>query len=147
MTEAEVAEYLRGTVKTYVEERVKAGEDPATAAKVADRQLATAFPMGTAASGHLFLHIRTGSEDVGSLWLGPQLDGPRSTWYVFDIVVHETFRRRGFGRAAMLLAEQEVRKHGASELGLNVFGHNPNARTLYESLGYITTATQMRKPV
>ena len=29
----------------------------------------------------------------------------------------------------------EIREHGAAHLGLNVFGHNPTARSLYESLG------------
>jgi ribosomal protein S18 acetylase RimI-like enzyme len=86
-------------------------------------------------------------EDVGSLWLGPKLGGPPSAWYVFDILVHEAVRRRGVGREAMLLGEREVHAHGGTELGLNVFGHNPGARALYESLGYIATATQMRKPV
>ena len=47
----------------------------------------------------------------------------------------------------MLLAEDEARGHGATELGLNVFGSNRVARHLYDSLGYETTAVQMRKPL
>ena len=74
-------------------------------------------------------------------------DGPTSpeTWYVMDIVVAEKHRRRGYGRATMLLAEDVARGHGATYLGLNVFGHNPNARALYESLGYETLSVRMRK--
>ncbi|KQN41066.1 N-acetyltransferase [Frigoribacterium sp. Leaf44] len=43
--------------------------------------------------------------------------------------------------------EQAAARHGAETLGLNVFGYNEVARHLYESLGYETTAVQMKKPV
>jgi ribosomal protein S18 acetylase RimI-like enzyme len=45
----------------------------------------------------------------------------------------------------MTLAEDEARARGATELGLNVFGHNPVAKHLYESMGYETTVTLMRR--
>ncbi len=45
----------------------------------------------------------------------------------------------------MELAEAEARLRGATELGLNVFGHNQVARQLYESMGYTATSIQMKK--
>ena len=45
----------------------------------------------------------------------------------------------------MLLAEHQARAHGATQLGLNVFGHNTVARQLYDSMGYELTAINMRK--
>jgi ribosomal protein S18 acetylase RimI-like enzyme len=45
----------------------------------------------------------------------------------------------------MRLAEDQARAAGASQIGLNVFGHNTVARHLYEALGYETTAVLMRK--
>jgi ribosomal protein S18 acetylase RimI-like enzyme len=45
----------------------------------------------------------------------------------------------------MVLAEREARSHGATELGLNVFGSNTVARHLYETLGYGTVAVRMSK--
>jgi len=51
----------------------------------------------------------------------------------------------GYGRAAMELAEAEALSRGASELGLNVFGHNQVARHLYESMGYTATSINMKK--
>jgi ribosomal protein S18 acetylase RimI-like enzyme len=47
----------------------------------------------------------------------------------------------------MRLAEDEARARGMKSLGLNVHGQNMVARSLYESLGYQTTALQMKKPV
>ncbi|TFD82372.1 hypothetical protein [Cryobacterium psychrophilum] len=51
----------------------------------------------------------------------------------------------GLGRRAMQLGEAEARRLGATSMGRNVFGYNVNARAPYESLGYETTAVQMRK--
>ena len=45
----------------------------------------------------------------------------------------------------MELAEVEARAGGATELGLNVFGHNQVARQLYESMGYVATSIRMNK--
>jgi ribosomal protein S18 acetylase RimI-like enzyme len=36
-------------------------------------------------------------------------------------------------------------EHGAEEIGLNVFGQNTVARSLYESSGYEISSLQMRK--
>ena len=83
---------------------------------------------------------------VGMLWIGPQqpADQPGAFW-VFYVRIEEVFRGQGYGRAAMELAESEARSRGASELGLNVFGHNQVARRLYESMGYIATSIRMKK--
>jgi GNAT superfamily N-acetyltransferase len=59
------------------------------------------------------------------LWTGPQqpADQPGAFW-VFYVRIEEAHQGKGYGRAAMELAESEARSRGASELGLNVFGHN-----------------------
>jgi len=82
---------------------------------------------------------------VGALWIGPQTDGPPGHWWVWTVEIDEPFRGRGLGRAAMELAEREARRRGATQIGLNVFGHNHIARSLYESLGYEISRLQMYK--
>ena len=56
-------------------------------------------------------------------------------------------RGRGYGKAAMLLAEEEARRHGLDRVALNVFGANEVARRLYRSLGYEENAVAMSKTV
>ena len=70
---------------------------------------------------------------------------PGAKYWVWNVEVDEPYRGRGLGRAAMVLAEDAACDHGATELGLSVFGHNPVARHLYESMGYVTKTVQMRK--
>ena len=82
---------------------------------------------------------------VGSLWLATREERNAGEWYVYDIVIDEEFRGKGFGRSTMQVAEGYVTSQGGTRLALNVFGPNAVARGLYESLGYKTMNIGMRK--
>ena len=89
--------------------------------------------------------IEAESERVGHLWVGEREAGDARVLWIYDIFVDEAVRRRGFGRDALLLAEEEARRRGLPRIGLNVFGGNEGARRLYRSLGYGEVAVVMRK--
>ena len=113
----------------------------------AEQQTKDLLPDGPASDGvHLLRVLDAAGEPVGVLWLGrhPQR---RSAGWVYEVRIDEARRGEGLGRAAMLAAEQVAREAGWSALGLNVFGHNPRARGLYDSLGYEVAATTMAKPL
>jgi len=78
------------------------------------------------------------------LWIGPHATGQICAWWAWDIAIDAHQRGKGFGRDALLLAEDRVREHGGSRL-LNVFGFDAAGRALYESLGYETTSVRMLK--
>ena len=59
--------------------------------------------------------------------------------------LEEGLRGRGYGRAAMLLAEDEARRRGLRRIDLNVFAGNAVARSLYGSLGYQERSVYMSK--
>ena len=145
MTGEEVSSWMPKVMEGYVLERVLAGEDLEGARKIANEQSAEFAPGGEPAPGHHFFWQVDDDEVVGALWLGAPTPRARSTWYVYFVVVDESFQGRGYGRAAMQAAEAFVKEQGGAYLGLNVFGHNHVARSLYDSLGYQTMATTMRK--
>jgi len=149
MTRAEFDEWLPGQLAGYAAQIAASGSMPeADAWEKARQDTARTFSAGYDTPGQLLFRVLAGADAVGSLWLaipGPDPD-PHMAW-VYDIEVGEEHRGHGYGRAAMLLAENEVRSRGMTSLGLNVFGQNTVARTLYESLGYDVTALQMKKPV
>jgi ribosomal protein S18 acetylase RimI-like enzyme len=136
--------WLAGSMSTYIAERVISGETPAQARANAEHSLQAYFPAGRPAAGHHVYDLIADGSPVGYLWIGPT-ESEETAWWVYDIEVDEPFRHRGVGRQAMLLAEEEARRGGATSLGLNVFGHNQPAQRLYEQLGYTTTAIQMKK--
>ncbi|MGG7510033.1 GNAT family N-acetyltransferase [Plantibacter sp. YIM 135249] len=145
------------TTESYRLERIKAGESEAEASANAERSFSQLFPGGELAPGQLVFEIledaaagpapeatAASADPIGILWVGPTLNST-TDWWVWNIEIVESHRGRGLGREAMRLAEVQAREHGADSLGLNVFGFNVPARSLYESLGYETTSLQMRK--
>jgi ribosomal protein S18 acetylase RimI-like enzyme len=122
------------------------GHDPPAHGRIGSAKL---LPDGRLTPGHHFfvaLERNDESDDesddeVGQIWL--KLTGERA--FAFHIGVRESFRRQGYGRAAMRLAEQWCRDRGITEIGLYVYAHNPGARTLYEELGFEETGRHLRK--
>jgi len=83
---------------------------------------------------------------VGTVWLGERdVPGEGRAAFVYEIRVDDAHRGRGYGRAAMLLLEDEARALGHERIDLNVFGGNVVARGLYRSLGYEERAVFMGK--
>jgi GNAT superfamily N-acetyltransferase len=148
LSDDELSSFIGATLIQYAEQRVESGEEADVARATAIRQTEELIPGGRPAPGQLLYRVLDeGGNPVGTLWIGPRTpDRPRNYW-VWDVQIEEPERGKGYGRAAMLLAEVEARRRGATELGLNVFGHNHVARQLYESMGYAPTAINMRKPL
>jgi ribosomal protein S18 acetylase RimI-like enzyme len=147
LTDEEISEFIEWQVDQYVDERVRSGEGPDIARNIASEQSRALFPEGVPADGQLLFRVLDDERRaVGMLWIGPQrpADQPGAFW-VYYVRIEEPHRGKGYGRLAMELAESEARSRGASELGLNVFGHNQVARHLYESMGYTATSIRMKK--
>lgn len=140
----ERAIWLATTLEGYTQQRISAGSTPDEAQAAADRWKDTFVPNGEPAHGLLAGHVRSDGDVVGSLCLGPREVGSPD-WWVWDIEIRTERRGEGLGRRAMLVAEELAAANGAQTLGLNVFGHNTVARSLYESLDYETMTIQMVK--
>jgi ribosomal protein S18 acetylase RimI-like enzyme len=145
---AEEFEALKVTLcKGYAADKVRAGEwAPVGAEARAADQLAHLLPQGLRTPDVLLAAAETpDGEWVGRLWLGWESRGPVRAAWIYDIEVSAAHRGSGYGRALLSAAEEAAHQGGATEIGLQVFGHNPTARHLYESAGYEVTAQQMRK--
>ena len=142
-SDADAADWLPIAMAAYEEARRRAGETPEQAAVASRTSREQFFPDGRLIDGHFLFTVEADGDDAGWLWIGPMKDA--STWYVWDVAVHEAFRGRGIGRATMALAEEFARSQGAATMQLNVFGYNEPAIRLYEGLGYAVTAMHMEK--
>ncbi len=142
-----LAEWLPGMWQGYRDSIVAAGfSEEAAEANVARNRAALTSGEGLAEGNHVF-DVLVAGRPVGVLWIGrPSGDGDGGgEYYVYDVEVDEAERGRGYGRLAMELAEGWVRAAGGSRLGLNVWGNNAVARSLYVSLGYRELAVSMAK--
>jgi ribosomal protein S18 acetylase RimI-like enzyme len=137
------AEELEG----YIAEIVASGSlSRAAAEEQARREIAELLAQGLDTPGQLIFRLEVADQPVGWLWLSLQHPhGDLGVGFIYNIVVDEPLRGRGYGREAMQQAEQEAKRHGLHALALNVFGHNKLARDLYLSLGYRETSIRMKK--
>jgi GNAT superfamily N-acetyltransferase len=135
MTLAEFGEWRAESVRGYAADMTDSGMLPADAAAAASAtQFDQLLPDGLATSGHSFLILRSGGEVVASNWIGHHV-GPGMSW-VYGVEVHDGHRGKGYGRAAMVIGEQATVEVGDTHLGLNVFGHNAVAVSLYRNMRY-----------
>ena len=137
--EAWAAEHIRA----YAEGMIAFADMPREQAELkAAHDVAAVLPQGVATEGtHLWVVEDEGGRSVGSVFLGVRGGGA----WLFDITIDEAQRGRGLGRAAMLALEHEVRALGFDRLGLNVWGGNEIARSLYRSLDFGEISVEMKK--
>ncbi|MBO4208909.1 GNAT family N-acetyltransferase [Micromonospora echinofusca] len=147
MSQDEYDDYTTRRDLEYVQSLTKVMSAEAASRKA--RQDRAAFlPHGLATERHrLLVAVNDAEQSVGHAWFG--LDEPRTrasdTAWLYDISVEEPYRRSGYGRAILAAVEALAREAGATRLGLNVFGHNTPAISLYQACGYEVMAQQMAK--
>jgi RimJ/RimL family protein N-acetyltransferase len=142
--------YRRRLVRDYAADKVRSGVwSPEESKNNALRDLEGLLPGGTATPGHFLYAVRDESipAEVGMIWISPRDSGAGRALWIYDIIVHERFRRRGYAGRILHLVEDKARQLGADRVELHVFGHNHGARALYEKLGYTPTSIVMSKAV
>jgi ribosomal protein S18 acetylase RimI-like enzyme len=146
ITAAEFPAFVAASKAGYAEGiELHGGQTHEAALQKAEADFPAVLPLGLDTPGHSIFVVEADGAAVGRLWLAEREMAGRKVLYVYDISIHPEHRGRGYGRAAMGLAEDEARSRGIGRIELNVFGGNDVARGLYRSLGYVETAAQMRK--
>ena len=84
-------------------------------------------------AGHLFWAERQPPGSVGT------------RAYLYELLIEEPFRRRGLGRRALELLEEQARDEDLPGIDLNVWGGNDAARALYRAAGFSERAVFMSK--
>ena len=148
MTPQEFEEFLEHDIREYARERVRAGFWSETEALARSRKEHRALlPDGLKSRFHHIYTIQDADSGlaVGVLWFKTDLDSSRGSGFIFDLEIHEPFRRKGYARQAMLELENVARGMGLRQLGLHVFAYNESARLLYEGLNYRVASLNMLK--
>ena len=144
----ELPEFIRSARDGYAQQlEAHAYTSPAEAAETAEREIADLLPDGRIPEGHHAYVVEDGAtgDPVGRLWFAERARGDETVAWIYEISIDENARGRGFGRQAMALLEEEVRRLGFPAIALNVFGGNEPARSLYRSLGYREISVWMSK--
>jgi ribosomal protein S18 acetylase RimI-like enzyme len=147
MTDEQFRSWSSETIERYAREvlRTRRCSWP-DAQALARRAFGARLPEGLS-TVNTFLRVMTIETGitVGSVWYSIRSEGARRTAFICDLLVHEDWRRRGFGRQALVLVEAAVRDVGAESVGLNVFETNGPAQAMYRALGYSVVSAFMEK--
>jgi RimJ/RimL family protein N-acetyltransferase len=133
---------------SYAEDMAtNAGLDPERASARAATQMDELFPGRAPSPEQLVYVVEADGERVGELWLCARDDAWQPSLFIYFVGIDEEHRGKGYGTAAMELAESEAQRLGIDRIALNVFGRNEVARNLYRSVGYEENAVAMSKKV
>lgn len=147
MTQSDFEAYIDYSAPLYAAEKVRSGnwtEDQAD--ELARTEFQKLFPQGLETPDTYIFCIQDGANEVGYLWISDQERGGKRVVWIYDIVIHEDFRRKGYATATFTALENYVRDElGGNRVELHVFGHNHGARALYDKLGFVTTNVVMAK--
>jgi ribosomal protein S18 acetylase RimI-like enzyme len=150
MSETDFRAYQEKEIYEYAQEKVRAGTwDQEKAYELSVQAHNRLLPEGLATPSHYLFSIleeNTG-EKVGVIWFARLEEGGKQFAFIFDLIVDEQFRQRGYGAQAMLALEEKVKTVGLDTIALHVFGHNQIAQALYKKVGYETTDIMMAKPL
>ena len=138
-----------GSIRGYAADKIRVGDwPPEEAVERAEALFAQLVPDGLRTAGHEFRSIvNEAGEPVGGIWFAAEAEIGHGAAYIWDIVVDEDRRGRGYGRAAMEALEPLARSLGYDTIRLHVFGDNDVARQLYRAVGYTETNVAMRKRI
>jgi ribosomal protein S18 acetylase RimI-like enzyme len=146
MTSEEFPAFVADSKAGYMHDiEVHGGQTHDAALAKAEADFPAILPLGLETPGHAIFIVEADGAAVGRLWLAERELGGRRSLFIYDISIQPGQQGRGYGRAAMRLAEEEAQRRGIGRIELNVFGGNEVARGLYRSLGYVETSVQMAK--
>ncbi len=141
-------QYRERAVAGYADDNVAAGRWPAEGALARSQaDFDSSLPQGLQTPDNYIFEIKSteAGPTVGFIWFAVIEKNGLQSAYVYDVEINTQFRRQGHARAAFEALEPIVKRLGLSSIGLHVFGHNPGAQALYDSLGYGVTGINMAK--
>jgi ribosomal protein S18 acetylase RimI-like enzyme len=150
MTEDEFKVYLKRSIESYAQEHVKAGNwDSSDALQKAEKEFFQLLPDGIASKQQHLLSIEDGDTgvQVGLIWFAEKLQASRPSAFIYDFLIYEEYRKKGYGKQTLTTLEEKVKELGIETISLHVFGHNQAAIDLYQKAGYEVTDLHMAKKV
>ena len=148
MTKKDYLGYKIDNVKRYALEGVKSGRwEAEESLKESEKSIKEYLPRGMRTKNNFFFNIaaRSTGDKVGVIWLAIQGKTRSKSVFVFDILIFDEYRGKGFGTDAMKEIEVWAKKMGADAIWLHAFWHNQRAIGLYKRLGFIESGVTMTK--
>ncbi len=146
MNENDFLEFWKIAVDQWKTDMENAGlMEKNTSYEEAEKYTEKILPKGMNTTGHKMMNIFDDDKKIGSIWFELRERVGLKEIYLWDIIIDEEYRSKGYGKATMSLLEEFAKNEGAVRISLNVFGSNRIARKLYTKIGYYEAAITMIK--
>jgi ribosomal protein S18 acetylase RimI-like enzyme len=146
LSRKEFSKYRKVRFEDYAQDIARNYNRPIDDVRVeVKKQVKQILNHGLSTQGHFLYNIleRKSGEAVGLVWF--KVDEVKKSAFLYDILIHETYRGKGCGKKTLELLETKLRRMGIMQLGLHVFGHNQVAIKLYKTQGFYTASLNMQK--
>jgi len=148
MEQSEFGTFLEENILRYARENVDNGRWQADEALERSRESFQRFlPDGLQSKDQYIFNIFDDEQSLklGLLWVEVKMHEPNRPAFVFDFIIDEQYRGKGFGKKALIALDEKVQQMGAKSVALHVFSRNEIAFELYKKMGYEVTDINMRK--
>lgn len=132
MTESEFEIYLEKAIPEYAADKARAGDWSEDEALECSRQsYAALLPQGVNTENNYLYRVQVeeSGEKIGVIWM--KHEALRRQGFIFDIVLDEAQRGKGYEKQTMLALEGVAQGMGLDALALHVFSYNTPAMKLY----------------
>lgn len=146
MNQDEFNHYEKNAILSYAEDKKQAENlSAADALKLAQDSYRELLPQGLQSPEQHFYTLMNDQTVIGMLWLAETKSGNNKLGFIYDFLIDEKFRGKGFGKESLTLLETYAKQLGMMAIKLHVFEHNTYARLLYEKMGFASTGRSMIK--
>ena len=137
MTSDEFARFYTWSVESQTKELMEElGLSQEEASKEALKEISEMLPHGFHTEHTDLMTVAADGENVGFIWtLYEESDGQKQV-FLCDFAIWQPNRRKGYGAAALSLAEKNAAKAGCQKCVLFVSDNNAAAKALYDKCGY-----------
>ena len=148
MTQSDFDDFLSFSILDYAKDKVAAGTwsgDEAIA--LATTTFNELLPKGIHTENEFLFSIiePSLSSKIGYLWFHAHHDKTGKSAFIYDFVIFEPFRGKGYGTKAIETLIKEIKTMHFDKISLHVFGHNEIALALYKKMGFVTTDINMTR--
>lgn len=135
--------FLEREIQTYAEDHVRNGNWPSEGAIERSRKEFEQYLLDGIHTQDQYLWSIVNEEHnkIGVLWV--QIKEGKA--FIFDFVIDEAFRGKGYGKQSLQAMDDKLRSIGAESVALHVFGDNTSAQELYKKAGFEITGMHMKK--
>ncbi len=140
--------FLMRSIRDYADDKVRSGNwRPDEALERSQKEHRALLPDGPGTRDHFIYSIyqpETG-RNLGILWVNIKMDASPLEAFIYNLVIEEEHRGRGYGRQALAALDEKLIAMGVASIGLHVFGFNTGAVELYKKAGFEITNILMSK--